>query len=52
MGYITVGNRIDPNDWSDKPRRHTAEEISAYVLAHLPPCGAERSTLRQHRSAA
>jgi peptidoglycan/xylan/chitin deacetylase (PgdA/CDA1 family) len=39
MGYITVGNRIDPNDWSDKPRRHTAEEISAYVLAHLPPCG-------------
>src|SRR5580692_1990483 len=40
MGYITVGNRIDPNDWNDKPRRHTAEEISAYVLAHLPPCGA------------
>ena len=38
MGYITVGNRIDPNDWSDKPRRHTAEEISSYVLAHLPPC--------------
>src|ERR1700691_2498032 len=39
MGYITVGNRIDPNDWSDKPRRHTAEEIASYVLAHLPPCG-------------
>ena len=39
LGYITVGNRIDPNDWSDKPRRHTAEEITAYVLAHLPPCG-------------
>src|SRR5579863_7567317 len=39
MGYITVGNRIDPDDWSDKPRRRTAEEISAYVLAHLPPCG-------------
>ncbi len=45
MGYITVGNRIDPNDWSDrvpagngKLRRHTAEEISSYVLAHLPPC--------------
>ena len=38
-GYITVGNRIDPNDWGDKPRRHTADEISAYVLAHLPPCG-------------
>jgi len=47
MGYITVGNRIDPNDWSDnvrtgnsdKPRRNTAEDIAAYVLAHLPPCG-------------
>ncbi len=45
LGYITVGNRIDPNDWSDKvpaadggTRRHTAEEISSYVLAHLPPC--------------
>ena len=40
MGYITVGNRIDPNDWSEVPRRHTAEEISTYVLAHLPPCQA------------
>src|SRR5271163_3578628 len=39
LGYTTVGNRIDPNDWSDKPRRQTAEEITAYVLAHLPPCG-------------
>jgi len=47
LGYTTVGNRIDPDDWSDvarggygdKPRRNTAEEISAYVLAHLPPCG-------------
>ena len=37
MGYITVGNRIDPNDWSDNPR-HSAEQITAYVLAHLPPC--------------
>ncbi len=48
LGYTTVGNRIDPDDWSDiartgngdKPRRNTAEEISAYVLAHLPPCAA------------
>jgi len=41
MGYITVGNRIDPNDWNDVPRRHTAEEITCYVLAHLPPCRPE-----------
>jgi len=41
MGYITVGNRIDPNDWNDVPRRHTAEEITSYVLAHLPPCRPE-----------
>jgi cellulose synthase/poly-beta-1,6-N-acetylglucosamine synthase-like glycosyltransferase/peptidoglycan/xylan/chitin deacetylase (PgdA/CDA1 family) len=40
MGYITVGNRIDPNDWSDSPR-HSAEQISSYVLSHLPPCRQE-----------
>ncbi|MGA7755523.1 MAG: glycosyltransferase [Candidatus Sulfotelmatobacter sp.] len=40
MGFITVGNRIDPNDWSDSPRR-SAEEISSYVLSHLPPCRVE-----------
>ena len=40
MGYITVGNRIDPNDWSENPRR-SAEQISSYVLAHLPPCKVE-----------
>ena len=38
MGYITVGNRIDPNDWSENP---SAEQISAYVLSHLPPCRQE-----------
>ncbi len=38
LGYITVGNRIDTNDWTDVPRRQTAEEITAKVLAHLPPC--------------
>ncbi|HKT87489.1 MAG TPA: glycosyltransferase, partial [Candidatus Sulfotelmatobacter sp.] len=40
MGYITVGNRIDPNDWSENPR-HSAEQISSYVLSHLPPCKVE-----------
>ncbi len=40
MGYITVGNRIDPNDWSDSPHR-TAEQITDYVLSHLPPCRVE-----------
>ncbi len=40
MGYITVGNRIDPNDWSESPRR-SAEQISSYVLSHLPPCRQE-----------
>ena len=37
MGFITVGNKIDPNDWQDNPRR-TAKQISDDVLAHLPPC--------------
>jgi peptidoglycan-N-acetylglucosamine deacetylase len=38
MGYITVGNRIDPDDWSGNP---SAEKISSYVLSHLPPCRQE-----------
>jgi len=37
MGYITVGDKIDPNDWKDNPRR-TAEQIASDVLAHSPPC--------------
>ncbi len=37
MGYITVGDKVDPNDWRDTPRR-TADEIASDVLAHLPPC--------------
>jgi len=39
MGYTTVGNKIDPNDWRDNPRR-SAEQITSYVFSHLPPCGA------------
>ena len=37
MGYITVGNKIDPSDWKDNPRR-SAEEITSEVMDHLPPC--------------
>jgi len=37
MGYTTVGNKIDPSDWRENPHR-SAEQISADVLAHLPPC--------------
>ncbi|MBZ5722502.1 MAG: glycosyltransferase [Acidobacteriia bacterium] len=37
MGYITVGDKIDPNDWRENPHR-TAEHMAADVIAHLPPC--------------
>ena len=37
MGYITVGDKIDPNDWRDNPH-HTAEQITTDILDHLPPC--------------
>jgi cellulose synthase/poly-beta-1,6-N-acetylglucosamine synthase-like glycosyltransferase/spore germination protein YaaH/peptidoglycan/xylan/chitin deacetylase (PgdA/CDA1 family) len=37
MGYITVGNKIDPRDWSDQPML-TPQQIAAGVLDHLPPC--------------
>jgi cellulose synthase/poly-beta-1,6-N-acetylglucosamine synthase-like glycosyltransferase/spore germination protein YaaH/peptidoglycan/xylan/chitin deacetylase (PgdA/CDA1 family) len=39
MGYITVGDKIDPSDWRDTPRR-SADQIATDVLAHLPPCAA------------
>jgi cellulose synthase/poly-beta-1,6-N-acetylglucosamine synthase-like glycosyltransferase/spore germination protein YaaH/peptidoglycan/xylan/chitin deacetylase (PgdA/CDA1 family) len=38
LGYITVGNKIDPRDWSDEPAL-TPEQIADGVLSHLPPCG-------------
>jgi len=37
LGYITVGDKLDPNDWHDNPRR-SAEEIVHDVLTNLPPC--------------
>ncbi len=37
MGFITVGDKIDPNDWRDNPRR-SADQIVAAVFANLPPC--------------
>ena len=35
MGYITIGNKIDPHDWHPN---QSAEQITAGVLDHLPPC--------------
>jgi len=37
LGYITVGDKVDPNDWHDNPRR-SASDIVNDVLASLPPC--------------
>ena len=37
LGYIAVGDKIDPNDWRDNPRR-SGEQIADDVIAHLPPC--------------
>ena len=39
MGYVTIGDKIDPNDWRDDPRP-TAKEIADRVIEHLPPCAA------------
>src|ERR1700685_1402581 len=35
MGYISVGNKIDPNDW--KEPGNPAEHIATVVLAPIPP---------------
>jgi cellulose synthase/poly-beta-1,6-N-acetylglucosamine synthase-like glycosyltransferase/spore germination protein YaaH/peptidoglycan/xylan/chitin deacetylase (PgdA/CDA1 family) len=37
LGYITVGEKIDPNDWRDDPPREP-EEMAKDVLTNLPPC--------------
>ncbi len=37
LGYITVGEKIDPNDWRDNPRP-TVQEIVDNVMKNLPPC--------------
>jgi cellulose synthase/poly-beta-1,6-N-acetylglucosamine synthase-like glycosyltransferase/peptidoglycan/xylan/chitin deacetylase (PgdA/CDA1 family) len=37
LGYISVGEKIDPNDWRENPRR-PAKELADDVLANLPPC--------------
>jgi len=37
LGYITIGDKVDPNDWRDNPRR-PANEIVADVMKNLPPC--------------
>jgi cellulose synthase/poly-beta-1,6-N-acetylglucosamine synthase-like glycosyltransferase/peptidoglycan/xylan/chitin deacetylase (PgdA/CDA1 family)/spore germination protein YaaH len=37
MGYMTIGNRIDPSDWRDNPRR-SAEQVRDAVMKDLPPC--------------
>jgi peptidoglycan-N-acetylglucosamine deacetylase len=37
LGYITIGNKIDPKDWSDVPAL-TPQQIASAVLDHLPPC--------------
>ncbi len=37
LGYIAVGEKVDPNDWRDNPRR-PAKELADDVLANLPPC--------------
>ncbi len=34
MGYITVGDKIDTNDWQGP----SAAQITSDVLDHLPPC--------------
>ena len=49
MGYITIGNKIDPKDWSDVPALYAAtnRRCRAEPSAPLP---AERSEVRQHHS--
>ena len=38
MGYLGIGSQLDPGDWQEEPKRPTAEELVANILANLPPC--------------
>jgi len=40
MGYLAVGDKIDPNDWRENPHR-SAEQIAEWVTNNLPPCTPE-----------
>ncbi|HKW16054.1 MAG TPA: glycosyltransferase [Terriglobales bacterium] len=35
MGYLTISDKIDPNDWR---AIYPAEELASFVAKHLPPC--------------
>jgi cellulose synthase/poly-beta-1,6-N-acetylglucosamine synthase-like glycosyltransferase/peptidoglycan/xylan/chitin deacetylase (PgdA/CDA1 family)/spore germination protein YaaH len=41
-GYLTIGDKNDPNDWREMPggEHKSAEEISSWALTHLPTCEA------------
>ena len=41
MGYLAIGDKIDPNDWRDNPHR-SAEQIAQSVLDNLPPCSPDK----------
>ncbi|HEU5403310.1 MAG TPA: glycosyltransferase, partial [Terriglobales bacterium] len=34
LGYLTIGDKIDPNDWHDNPRQ-SAEQITESVISQL-----------------
>jgi peptidoglycan-N-acetylglucosamine deacetylase len=35
LGYFTIGDKIDPDDWRGN---RSGEQITSFVLQHLPPC--------------
>ena len=51
LGYITVGDKVDPNDWHDNPRR-SGERDRQRRAGQSAALRAEQSGLRQHHSAA
>ncbi len=52
MGYITIGNKIDTNDWNDDPAAHAAADRRSKCSTICRPASRTISAVRQHRSAA
>ena len=42
MGYLAIGDKIDPNDWRETPdQKVAADQIAKRVIDNLPPCKPE-----------
>lgn len=42
-GLVTIGDKLDPNDWRDEPGR-SSQDIAQSVFSNVPPCKGNTQT--------